>query len=180
LLDGTFHINLLFVLSTETVERAEAIIGASIEDAGHPQQIIGLKVDMCLEEHHYRKKFLATIVGPVSVADEPFFDGMHLFKLDTQAAENLSVNHVLFLPQVYRFHGVILFRKGRIPRPREPYRASLEKFLLSRNPGIRAIEGRVYTSSHEKSLRETMCFQSRYEFSMLSYGLVTRPRKISE
>jgi hypothetical protein len=166
------------VLSTETVERTEPITVASIEDAGHTQPIIGVKVDMRLEEHHYRKKFSATIVGPVSVADEPFFDGMHLFELDTQAAENLSVIHILFLPQVYRFHGGILFRKGRIPRPRKPYRASLEKFLLSRNPAIRAVEGRVYTSSHEKSLMETMCFQSRYEFSMLSYGLVTRLRKI--
>jgi hypothetical protein len=153
---------------------------ASIEDAGALQPITGLRVEMRLEEHLYRKMFSATIVGPVSVVNKPSFDGMYLLKLDGVAAEKLSVNHVLFLPQVYQFHRGLLFRKGRVPGPRDPDRVSLEKFLLGRNPAIRAIEGRVYTSSHEKGLRETMSFQSESEFSMLSYGVIVRPKTVSE
>jgi hypothetical protein len=148
----------------------------SIEDAGPLQPIVGLRVEMRLEEHPYRKKFCATIVGPVSVANESSFDGMHLLKIDSLPAETLSVDSVLFLPQVYRFSKRFL-RKGRVPRPSEPYRVSLEKFLFSRNAAIRAIEGRVYTTSHEKSLTETMRFESQHEFSMLSYGLVDRPKR---
>ncbi len=153
---------------------------ASIEDAGPLQPISGRRVEMRLEEHPYRKTFSVTIVGSVSVAEEPSFDGMYLLKLDGVAAEKLSVSHVSFLPQAYRFHRGFFFRKGRIPGPREPYRVSLDKFLLSRNPAIRAIEGRVYTSSHEKGLTETMSFQSEHDLTMLSYGVIVRPKTVSE
>ena len=153
---------------------------ASIEDAGPLQPNSGLRVQMRLEEHPYRNRFSATVVGPVSVANEPSFDGMYLLKLDANAAEKLSVDYVLFLPQGYRFHREMLSRKGRVPKPKEPYRASLEKFLASRNPAIRAVDGKVYTTSHEKELRETMSFQSKYEFSMLSYGVVVRPKAVAE
>jgi hypothetical protein len=146
----------------------------SIEDAGPLEPISGRRVEMLLEEHPYRKTFSATIVGPVSVANQPSFDGMYLLKLDRAAAEKLSVERVLFLPQRYRFHRGILFRKGRVPKRREPYRASLQKFLLSHNPAIRAIDGRVYTSSHGKGLTEPIRFQSEYEFSMLSHGVILR------
>jgi hypothetical protein len=124
--------------------------------------------------------FFATIVGPVSVVNEPSFDGMYLLQLDASAAEKLSVDYVVFLPQGYRFHRGIFFRKGRVPKPREPYRASLEKFLVSRNPAISAVVGMVYTTSHEKGLKGAVSFQSRYEFSVLSYGLVVRPKKVAE
>lgn len=153
---------------------------ASIEDAGPVQPVSGLKVEMRLEEHSYRKTFSPTIVGPVSVANEPSFDGLYLLKLDSVSAEKLSVDYVLFLPQGYRFHRGILFRKGRVPTLREPYRASLGKFLVSRNPAIRAIAGIVYVTSHENGLKETMSFQSKYEFSMLSHGVIAPPKKVSE
>jgi len=153
---------------------------ASIEDAGPLQAISGLTVEMRLEEHPYRKAFPATIVGSVSVANEPSFDGMYLLKLDDNAAENLSVDYVLFLPQGYRFHREMLSRTGRVPKPKEPYRASLGKFLASRNPAIRAIDGKVYTTNREKELRETMSFQSKHEFSLLSYGVVIRPKAVAE
>jgi len=153
---------------------------ASIEDAEPLRTISGLRVQMRLEEPPYRKAFPATIVGPVSVANEPSFDGMYLLKLDANAAEKLSVDYVLFLPQGYRFHREMFSRTGRVPKPKEPYRASLEKFMVSRNPAIRAIDGKVHTTSHEKELRETMSFRSKYEFSMLSYGVVVRPKAVAE
>lgn len=148
----------------------------SIEAAGPLQPISGRRVEMHLEEHPYRKRFSATIVGPVSVVNQPSFDGTYLLKLDSAAAEKLSVERVLFLPQVYRFRRGVLFRKGRVPKQNEPYRASLEKFLVSPNPAIRAIDGRVYTSRHEKDLTEPISFQSEYELSMLSYGVILRPK----
>ena len=124
--------------------------------------------------------FSATIVGPVLVANEAYFDGMYLLKLDTNTSEKLSVDHVLFLPQVYRFHRGILIRRGRVPKQGEMYRASLEKFLFSRNPAIRALDGRVYTSAHLRELRERMSLQSKYEFSMLAYGVIARPQEARE
>ena len=44
---------------------------------------------MRLEEHPYRKKFLATIIGPVSI-DDPYFEGTYLLKIEPGAAEKLS------------------------------------------------------------------------------------------
>lgn len=85
----------------------------SIEDAGPLHPIIGLRVEIRLEEHPHRKKFCTTI-GSVSVATEPSFDGMYALKLDSSAAETLSAYHVLFLPQVYRFSEGFSSRKGRV------------------------------------------------------------------
>src|SRR5438093_11488386 len=71
---------------------------------------------MRLEEHHYRKRFSATIVGPVLVAGEPYYDGMYLLKLDSNVVKKLSLEHVLFLPQWYEFRRGLLIRVGRVPK----------------------------------------------------------------
>ena len=131
---------------------------------------------MRLEEHHYRKRFSATIVGPVLVAGEPYYDGMYLLKLDSNVVKKLSLEHVLFLPQWYEFRRGLLIRVGRVPKQGEQYRASLERFLFSRNAAIRTLGGRVYTTLHLKELTETMSFHAPHEFSMLSYGFISRPK----
>lgn len=148
---------------------------ASIEDPGPIQPVSGRKIEMRLEEHSFRKRFFATIVGAVSVANESYFDGMYLFKIESEISQNLSADHVLFHPESYEFHRGFFFRRGRIPKPGERYTASLEKFLISQNPALRGVRGRVYTSSHIFAPKEPMVFDSKYEFSNLAYGIVFRP-----
>src|SRR5438093_13005886 len=99
---------------------------------------------MRLEEHHYRKRFSATIVGPVLVAGEPYYDGMYLLKLDSNVVKKLSLEHVLFLPQWYEFRRGLLIRGGRFPKQGETYRSSLERFLFSRHAIIQTMVGSVY------------------------------------
>ena len=42
---------------------------------------------MRLNEYPYRKRFSATIVEPVLVVGEPYYDGMYLLKLDAYVAK---------------------------------------------------------------------------------------------
>lgn len=150
-------------------------MAASIEDPGPLESILGREVEMHLEEHPYRKGFFATIEASVSVVNEPYFHEMYLLKLDTNAAAKLSVDHILFNPEWYRFRRGIIRRRGRVPKPGEKYRISLQKFLVSRNPALIGLGGRVYTTTHLEELKKTMTFQTRYEFSMLAYAKVDPP-----
>jgi len=153
-------------------------LDSSIEDPGPVQPVSGRTIEMRLDEHPYRKRFSATIVGPVLVAGEPYYDGMYLLKLNPNVSKKLSLDHILFLPQWYDFRRGLLIRVGRVPKG--PYRVSLERFLFSRNPAIRALGGRVYTTLHLKELTKTMSFQATHEFSMLSYGFISRPKTAVE
>jgi len=91
---------------------------------------------MRLNEYPYRKRFSATIVEPVLVVGEPYYDGMYLLKLDAYVAKKLLLDHILFLPQWYDFRRGLINRGGRVPKG--PYRVSLERFLFSSNAAIRS------------------------------------------
>src|SRR5437899_11324506 len=85
---------------------------------------------MCLEEHPYRKKFLATIIGPVSI-DDPYFEGTYLLKIEPGAAEKLSIDHILFHPEFYDFHRTFLKRRDVVSESKDLGKPSLDTFLLN-------------------------------------------------
>src|SRR5438093_12396807 len=99
---------------------------------------------MRLEEHPYRKKFLATIIGPVSI-DDPYFEGTYLLKIEPGAAEKLSVDHILFRPEFYDFHRTFMKRTDVVRESKELGKPSMDSFLLIPILETDVLTGHVYT-----------------------------------
>lgn len=130
-----------------------------------------LRIEMRLEEHPYRKKFLATIIGPVSI-DDPYFEGTYLLKIEPGAAEKLSVDHILFHPEFYDFHRTFLKRRDVVRESKELGKPSLDTFLLNPILANDGLGGRVY-ATHRRDLIQARAFRKN-EFSVLAYGIITR------
>ena len=129
-----------------------------------------LRIEMCLEEHPYRKKFLATIIGPVSI-DDPYFEGTYLLKIEPGAAEKLSVDHILFHPEFYDFHRTFLKRRDVVRESKELGKPSLDTFLQDHRIANDGLRGRVYTTQRQ-DLIQARTFRKN-EFSVLAYGIIT-------
>ena len=131
---------------------------------------------MRLEEHPYRERFLATIIGPVSI-DYPYFEGTYLLKIDPTATKQLSVDFVMFHPEFYEIHNTFLKRRNVPRESKELGKASLVAFLLNSRLANDRLCGRVYTTNRQ-DLIQTRTFHKN-EFSVLAYGIITRARGLA-
>ena len=123
---------------------------------------VGKTVEMRLEEHPYRKKFSAAIIGPVTI-DDPYFEGTCLLKIDPAAAKQLSVDFVMFHPEFYEFHNTFLKRRNVPRESKELGKASLDTFLLNPRLANDRLCGRVYTTNRQ-DLIQTRTFHKKRVF----------------
>src|SRR5438046_8832469 len=112
---------------------------------------------MRLGEHPYRKKFVATIIGTVSI-DDPYFEGTYLLKIEPGAAEKLSVDHILFRPEFYDFHRTFMKRRDVVRESKELGKPSLDTFLLNPILANDGLGGRVY-ATHRRDLIQARAFR---------------------
>jgi hypothetical protein len=134
-------------------------------------KLAGKRIEIRLQEHPYRRKFLATIIGPVSI-DDPYFEGTYLLKIEPRAVEKLSVDCIMFHPEFYDLHRTLLRRRDVIHESKELGKPSLETFLLDPILAKDRLRGRVYTT-HRQDLIQARTFR-KYEFYVLAYGIITR------
>ena len=128
---------------------------------------------MRLEEHPYRERFLATIIGPVSI-DYPYFEGTYLLKIEPRAAQKLSVDYIMFHPEFYDFQRTFLKRRDVVRESKELGKPSLDTFLQDHRIANDGLRGRVYTTQRQ-DLIQARTFRKN-EFSVLAYGIITRAK----
>lgn len=130
--------------------------------------ILGRTVTMQLEEHPYKKKFVANIEGSATTRNGHDVR-LYLLKLDGESSKQLSHNHVLFHPQFSeskkrRFFGKPLQPELRLSR-------TFEEFVLNRDPTLKAVSGKLYGFPKEKSLDNLVL--AKEELFVLAYCRIT-------
>ncbi len=146
---------------------------SSSNDSRADSEFDGRRIVIRLEEHSYREKFLATIIGPASI-DDPYFEGTYLLKIEPRAAQKLSVDYIMFHPEFYDFQRTFLKRRDVVRESKGLGKPSLETFLQDPRLASDGLRGRVYTARRQ-DLIQGRTFRKN-EFSVLAYGIITRAK----
>jgi len=121
-----------------------------------------------LEEHPYKKNFVAKIQGVATVRNG-HQEKLYVFQIDSEPSNQLSHSYILFRPESLEFGGRIA-KKSKQPGGIR-YKPSLEEFVLHRDPTHKALFGRLYGFPEQQ--RTDQMVLTHEELFVLAYCRIT-------
>jgi hypothetical protein len=112
-----------------------------------PQELLGVRIEVTLEEHYRKKRFLSTIEGYKPILIDPESDdGYEDYRVYSLRPEQnpLEATHIFFYPEWARFKRGAQRRLRKACKGAFSYRPSIEELLLNQESPLREIYGMIY------------------------------------